>query len=167
MQPTARSRKLAGVVRRFALSRFLQDLQRRHPHTEESSAAHLALPAMRTFNLRGLHILRVAHSWPLSHQVPLAFNDIRVSLRAHQRRRYVRDVHNYVGQIDGFVVVLSHLSVHIHQPLHLRRAFTVHLGDYGFLRHNQEILHRRLPSERSAKIYGRDKRHRLLKRGVS
>lgn len=64
------------------------------------------------------------------------FNPVRQFNSSILSIKDVCNVYNHVRQVDGIVVVLPHLSLHIHQPLHLCRALTVHLSDNGFVRYH-------------------------------
>lgn len=142
-------RQFIGVVRRFALLQLLQNLQRGHFDAKTRRAQNIALLIVRVAHLCWFHILRMARARPVSHKIPFAGNDVRMSVRINQRRRYVRNVLHNVIEVTNAVVVQSHLSLFVHWPLHLRGAVAVHCGHHGRLRHHQKVLQRRFSDERS------------------
>lgn len=106
MQHIPRYRQSAHVVRRAALPRLLQDVQRRYSDVKESGAEGREVPDMRDPHLCRLHVLRLVGARPLQYEVSLSRDHFRVSVRADQRRRHVCHVLHHVFQIAGAMVVL-------------------------------------------------------------
>lgn len=65
--------------------------------------------------------------------VSLACQHVRVPVRSHQRRRYVRYILHDVLQVSHALVVQSHLPLLLHQPLHLCCTQSFHFRHHGCL----------------------------------